>query len=515
MNELTHKEKGRILLGVMTAIFLAAIESTGVSTAMPTVIATLGGLEIYSWVFTVYLLTFTVTMPLWGKLSDLFGRRPMYLLGIGVFLLGSILSGLAQSMGQLIAFRAIQGLGGGALYPLGMTVAADLYPLEQRARVQGAFSGMWGIASFMGPLMGGLFADHLSWRWIFYVNVPFGLVAMGIIASSLKEPRGVRRQVSVDYAGGVVFTLAVTILLLAFLGAGGEKGWGEWSVLGAVLLSGALLGLFLWIERRASEPIIPLGLFRNRIFLAAALTGLLSGMAMFGSMAYIPLFMQGVLGASATVAGSVLTPFVLCWVIFSTLSARWALKVGYRTTVLTGMVFLVGGFSLLARMDVGTSYVMVMTAMLLAGAGMGMVMVPMLLAVQHAVARRYLGAATSATQFFRSIGGALGVALMGTIMAKRLRTEFGALLQSATTSMSTEQLHALVRHPDVVVDPVARRGLPASVLLVLRDALGSSLHLVFLAGLLIAIVALLSAFLVPGGTAQELAVGHEEPGSFR
>jgi EmrB/QacA subfamily drug resistance transporter len=450
----------RAVLGVLLSIFLGAMESTVVATAMPKVVATLGDLHMYSWVFSGFLLTSTVTMPLWGRLSDLYGRRSTYLTGLTIFLVGSALSGLSGTMRELIAFRMLQGLGAGSLITIGMTIVGELFGLERRARMQGLISGVWGIASLVGPLLGGVLTDYVSWRWVFYVNLPFGLVAMLLIAGALPAGRGGGRVPVVDYAGIGLFAAGVSALLLGLVEAGRVGSWGGLHVVGPLVLAGVTLGAFVSVERQAREPMLPLGLFGNRIVLAALVTGFLAGMAMFGAISFVPLFLQQVSGTSATVAGFVLTPFVVGWVVLSAVSARLVLRIGYRTVVLAGMVCLALAFVLLARWDAGLTATTAGTHVLLAGVGMGLNMVPMLIAVQGAVPRSELGIATSLTQFFRAVGGAIGLSVMGAVMAQRL--------------------HA---------------GLP----------MVEALHGVFMVGLVICVAAVAAAFLVPPGRARELA----------
>jgi EmrB/QacA subfamily drug resistance transporter len=449
-----------VVLGVMLSIFLAAMESTVVATAMPRVVASLGGLEIYSWVFSGFLLTSTVTMPIWGRLSDLFGRRRVFLGGLAIFLVGSALSGVAQSMAQLIGFRLLQGLGAGSLMTIGMTIVGELFGLERRAKMQGYISGVWGVASLCGPLLGGLLADHVSWRWVFYVNLPFGAVAMALIALGLRDqPRPDARPV-IDYPGLGLFTAAVSALLIGVLEAGRVARWTGPDVLGPLALAAAALGAFVVIERRAPEPIVPLPLFRVRVVRAAAVTGFLAGMAMFGAISFVPLFLQSVGGLSATRAGVVLIPFVLGWVAMSIVSARLVLRIGYRTVVSAGMVCLTAAFLLLSRWSESITQATAMRDSLLGGVGMGLTMVPMLIAVQNAVTRAELGAATSMIQFFRTLGGAIGLSVMGTVMAWRLSQGLG----------------------------------PAE-----------ALHGVFVTGLLVCLAALAATALVPAGRAQDLA----------
>jgi EmrB/QacA subfamily drug resistance transporter len=495
-----------VLGGVMATLFLAAMESTVVATAMPTVIASLGGIRIYSWTFSAFLLTSTVSMPIWGRLADQLGRRPAYLTGLGVFLLGSALAGASRSMEQLIAFRALQGLGAGSLITVGMTIVGDLYGMERRAKMQGYFSSVWGVASLVGPLVGGLLTDRVSWRWVFYVNLPFGLLAAAATAAGLRDERRARPPASFDLLGMAVFSAAISTFLVGLLEVGAGESWLRSQGVALLGLSVALLVLFVVVERRAAAPVVPLHLFRNPIVRAAAVTGLLAGMAMFGAITYVPLYLQAVTGSTATQAGWVLMPFVLGWVAFSVLAARLVLRIGYRRVVLTGMGALVLAFVLLA---------IAARDITLAGVGMGLSFVPMLIAVQSAVPRSLLGSATSLTTFFRTIGGAVGVAVMGAAMTHRLEGELASVVATAPDHLR-EPLRWLAAHPELVINPVTRATLGDDLLGQMRPALAHAVGGVFVVGLVIAVVALLSALLVPAGQARDLAARHEPvspPGS--
>lgn len=488
--ELSSSQRVKVTLGVMLGMFLGALEATVVSTAMPTVIASLGGLHIYSWVFSAYVLTSTVTVPVWGRLSDLYGRRPFVLAGIFIFLVGSVLSGLATSMTQLVIFRALQGLGAGALLPLGMTIIGEIYSLERRARMQGLFSGVWGLASIIGPLIGGFITDHLSWRWVFFINIPFGLLSAFLIGTALIEPKDHRKRVTIDYAGAVTLTVLLTLLLLALMNGGAQQDWRSPWVLGPLGIAVLLGVLLVHIERRAPDPIVPFSLFGHRIFSVSAGNGFFVGMAMFGSLSFIPLFVQGVIGTTATEAGTTLTPFMLAWVGFSVIGGRLILKVGYRVTALMGAALLVVGFIGLALMDAQTSRLFVMGALAVAGAGMGFSMITLLIAVQMTIPRTQLGIATSGTIFFRSIGGAVGVAVMGAVLAAQMQAQMERLMGLAGEAFSAERLADLVRHPDALLSPAARAQLEPSVLSALQEILAMALHGVFLVGLGAALLAL-------------------------
>jgi EmrB/QacA subfamily drug resistance transporter len=405
--------------GVLTGTALAALEATVVGAAMPTVVASLGGLGHYSWVFSAYLLTSTVSVPIWGKLSDLYGRRPLYQVGVALFLVGSALSGAAQTMGQLVAFRALQGLGAGALIPLGMTILADLYELAQRARVQALFSGVWGVASVIGPPVGGFITEQWSWRWVFYLNIPFGLAAAAIIGFALRERRRAGRP-SIDYAGATFLTLGMSFLMLALF---------EAHTVASLLAPARLLAFaaavvcgfaFARAERRAVEPIVPLTLLKHRVVAAAVVCGFLAGAAMFGAISYVPLYAQAAMGAGAAAAGASLTPLMLAWVTFSVIGGRLLLRVGYRPTVLSGLGLMTAGFLLLTALGPASSRATLYADLAVVGAGLGLTMLTLLIAVQQAVPRAQLGVATSANQLARSLGGAVGVAVMGVILTAGL-----------------------------------------------------------------------------------------------
>ena len=494
--EVSNSRRWLITAGVMTGMAIAALEATVVGTAMPTVIASLGGIAEYSWVFSAYLVTSTVTVPVWGKLSDLYGRRLMYQLGIGVFLLGTALSGFSQTMTQLIVFRAIQGLGAGALVPLGMTIIGDTFTIRERAKMQALFSGVWGLSSVIGPVVGGFITDQISWRWVFFINLPVGILAAIIIGIALKEPKRTEKP-SIDYLGAMTLMLAISLLMLAMVEGGKSL---------ATLVSGEnllliassllLLGFFVYIEMRAKDPMIPFRLFRNRTITVATFAGFLSGVAMFGGISFIPLFAQGTLGMTATQAGSLLTPLMLSWVSMSIIVGRLLLRISYRVITIFGFLVLSGGFILLSNFQRTTPVYWLYIDLVLVGMGLGLTMLTLLLAVQQAVQRSDLGTATSLNQFFRAIGGALGVAVMGAVLTSGLASQ---LIKAAGGSgvLSAGQAEALASNPNALIEPAAKAALPAGVLPVLQDAMAAAVHPVFMVVVVVCILALIASFFLP------------------
>ncbi|MEZ4730453.1 MAG: MDR family MFS transporter [Caldilineaceae bacterium] len=472
-----------VTAGVMLSLFMASMEGTVIATAMPTIVSQLGGLAIYSWVFSIYMLTSTTTVPVYGKLSDIFGRRPIFAVAMALFLVGSVLCGTAQTMGQLIAYRAIQGLGAGGVMPLAFVIVGDIFNFEQRARMQGLFSGVWGVSSIVGPLLGGFLVDQISWHWVFYVNVLPGIVAALLVWFALQD-RHVDKSVKpvIDYAGAILLTAAVVALLLGLFEI--STGWGRALLAVAV----ALLLILFWVERRAVDPILPLHLFPERIFATATGHGLLSGWAMFGSLSFVPLFVQAVLGTSATEAGTTLTPMLLGWVGASIIGSRALLYMSYRVIVLLGAFLLALGAFLMTRANSDVTQLQLMINLGLMGVGMGFSVSPFLIAVQSHVSRRDMGAATSTLTFSRSIGGTLGVSVMGAVLSARL----AATLTAAGLDPNAVSLNSLL-------DPLAGGDAAAGLNDTLRNALAVSIPSVFLIAFIAAAVGLLVCLLAPGG----------------
>lgn len=492
-----------VTIGIMTGTFIAALEATVVGTAMPTVIASLGGINHYSWVFSAYIVTSTVTVPVWGKLSDLYGRRLMYQLGIGMFLLGTLLSGLSTSMTELIIFRAIQGLGAGALVPLGMTIIGDIFTLQERAKMQAYFSGVWGFSSVVGPVIGGFITDQLSWRWVFFINLPVGIAAAVIIGFALKEPK-LTRKPSIDYAGASLLMLAISLLMLGLV-EGGKSLQSLLTVESLLLFAAgaALLGLFVWVELRAPDPIIPFTLFRNRMVSVSVAAGFLAGIAMFGAISFIPLFAQGALGMSATEAGSLLTPLMLSWVTMSVVGGRLLLRVSFRPVTMAGFIIMAVGFVLMSRFNRESASFWLYVDLGLIGAGLGFTMLTLLIAVQQAVERTQLGVATSLNQFSRAIGGAFGVAVMGVALTIGMTTQLSKVAELPNSPFSKEQAEEFAANPNALIEPHARAGLPQETLAVLQDAMAAAVHPVFWVGAAVSILALFVVLFMPSHRADK------------
>ncbi|MFF3497826.1 DHA2 family efflux MFS transporter permease subunit [Streptomyces sp. NPDC003247] len=407
---------GALLLGML----LAALDQTIVSTALPTIVSELGGLEHLSWVVTAYLLASTAATPLWGKLGDQYGRKRLFQTAIVIFLLGSALCGTAQDMPQLIAFRAVQGLGGGGLMVLSMAIVGDLVPPRERGRYQGLFGAVFGATSVLGPLLGGLFTQHLSWRWVFYVNLPVGVVALAVIATVLHVPRTVTRHV-IDYLGTfLVAAVATCLVLVASLG-GTTWGWGSPQIVGLAVLGVVLAVAFVAVERRAAEPVLPLKLFRVRTFTLSAVISLVVGFAMFGAMTYLPTFLQVVHGVSPTMSGVYMLPMVAGLLLSSTVSGQIVSRTGrWKVFPVAGTGVTALGLLLLHQLDADSSTAEMSAYFLVFGVGLGLVMQVLVLIVQNAVPYEDLGVATSGATFFRSIGASFGVAVFGTVFAGRL-----------------------------------------------------------------------------------------------
>lgn len=464
-----RSERGPVLLGVMLSTGLVAVDATILAAAVPAVVDDLGGLTQFPWLFSVYLLAQAVSVPIYGKVSDLVGRKKVMLLGVGLFVLGSLLCGVAWSMGSLVAFRAIQGLGAGAVQPVGMTIVGDIYSLAERATVQGYLASVWAAASLIGPALGGFFADYLSWRWIFFVNLPLGAVAAWVLWRRFDEARTPRDpdtpRPRLDVLGSVLLTVGTVALLVALLEGGVVWAWSSPTSVGLLVGAGVVLVGFVLVERRAAEPVLPLWVFRHRVVGTAMATSLVVGVLMLGLTSYVPLFSQGVLGTGAIVAGFALAAMTIGWPVAATTSGRLYLRFGFRVTTVLGSLVALAGAALLLLVDETSPVLHLALPNLVMGLGFGWVASPAVVAAQAAVGWERRGVATGATLFARSIGSAVGVAAFGAVANTVVRNRLG----SEPTSLET---------------------LPPGVL-------APAIHAVFVLSFCIAVTLVLAAVLMP------------------
>jgi EmrB/QacA subfamily drug resistance transporter len=421
-----RSERGPILLAVMLSIGLVAIDATILATAVPSVVKDLGGFTQFPWLFSIYLLAQAVSVPIYGKLADQRGRKPMMLLGVGLFVLGSVLCGFAWSMPALIAFRLVQGLGAGAIQPIGMTIVGDIYSVAERAKVQGYIASVWGIASFVGPTLGGVFSDYISWRWIFFVNIPLGLAAAWVLTRRFHEKVERQAKHQIDYAGSILLAIGGSLLLLGLLEGGVMWQWDSVTSIAILAVAVVLLVAFVFVERRAAEPVLPLWVLGQRVLNSANSSALLVGVLMIGLSTYVPLYAQGVLGTSALVAGFALAAMTIGWPIAASLAGRIYLSLGYRTTMLLGSVIVMIGAGLLLGVSSGSSVAYLALACFVIGVGLGFTASPAVVAAQSSVDWRSRGVVTGANMFARSVGSAVGVAVFGAVANAVVASRVGA-----------------------------------------------------------------------------------------
>jgi len=483
-----RSERGPVLAAVMLCVSLVALDSTIIATAVPSVVSDLGGFAQFPWLFSIYLLAQAVTVPLYGKYADVVGRKPVMLFGIAVFLLGSILCGVAWSMPALIVARAVQGIGAGAVQPMSMTMIGDLYTVAERARVQGYVASVWGVASVVGPTLGGLFSEYLSWRWIFFVNLPLGALAAWMFARSFAE-QVVRRHHTIDYAGAVLLTTGCSLVIFGLLQGGVHWAWGSVaSLLVFGLGAGALVG-FGFVERTAAEPVLPLWVFRRRILTAGNLVALVVGALLIGLSSYIPTYVQGVLGTGPLVAGLALAALTLGWPLAATFSGRLYLRMGFRSTALIGCAVIVVGAVLCALLTAGSSVWAVAGTCFVLGIGMGLASSPTLVAVQSVVGWDRRGVVTATNMFCRSIGSAVGVAVLGAIANATLAHRFAHPPASAAGQLPTS-----VDATSLVLSSNGEQPHSAAAAFV-RSALFDASHHVFV-GLVVVAAAMVGALLL-------------------
>jgi EmrB/QacA subfamily drug resistance transporter len=483
---LSHRQVLVVLVGLLLGMLLAALDQTIVATALPVIVGDLHGLNHLSWVVTAYLLTSTVSTPLYGKISDLYGRKNIFQVAIVIFLAGSVLSGLSQNMWELIGFRALQGLGAGGLMALAMAIIGDIVSPRERGRYQGYFGGVFALASVGGPLLGGFFVDQLSWRWIFYINVPIGIVALVVTSVVLKLPFA-RRPHAIDYTGASILVAAVSTLLLVTVWGGSTYPWTSPTIIGLAVAGLVLLGVFVLWERRTKEPILPLSLFRNSIFTVSNMLTFLMAALMFGATIYLPVYFQLVQGVSAVRSGLLILPLVAGMVVTSVVSGLLVTRSGrYKIFPVVGTVMMGIGMWLLSHLGPHTSFAVTSAYMAVAGLGMGMIMQVLTVAVQNAVNVRELGTATGALGFFRSMGAAFGTALLGAVLTSRL----GYWLPRLVPHVAGVHISASASFTST---PKAVQALPPAVRAGVVDSFVHALNTVFLVGVPIALAAVVLA----------------------
>ncbi len=507
LRSLPRKQLVFTMAGVLLAMFLGSLDQTIVSAAMPRIIADLNGFVHYTWVTTAYIITSAVVIPITGKLTDMYGRKPFYIAGLVIFTLASLLSGFSQSMLQLILCRGLQGLGAGVMMANAFTVIGDLFPPAERGKYQGIVSAVFGLSAILGPVLGGLLTDSLSWHWVFFVNVPLGLAIITLFVFFFPDIRPGPARHKVDYAGMVALILTVVPLLLALSWGGVEYAWLSWQIIGMLVFSLVMLLLFLRIEKHSPEAIIPPALFKNRIVAVSGLAVFLTAFGMFGTVTFVPLFFQGVMGVSATLSGSFLIPMTLGQVTGSFVSGQLLSRAGghYRLQGVAGISIMATGMLLLSFMNFDTPYLLAVFNTALTGFGLGITMPLYTIAVQNAVPYKMLGVATSSVPFIRSVGGSVGLAIFGSTLAGRFFTGFtGRLSSSLVDILPAEQISELAHNPQALVSPQAQEQLRdlllasgpqgsrlyAELSQTLSQALSSALNHVFLIGFISLLLAL-------------------------
>lgn len=487
-----NAQRNCAVIGVMLVILLFAVDATIVSTAMPTIVAKLGGLELYSWVFSIYMLTSALTTPLFGKLSDLYSQRRLMLIGIAIFVFGSALCGAAQSMEALVLFRAIQGLGGGAIYALSFIVVGVLFPPDQRAKMQGIISGIWGVASVLGPLAGGIIVENWSWRWAFFVNLPMTAIAVALIVVGLKESGRERREHKLDIAGTIMLLTALMVLFYALSHSSHAPRAFDIELGATIGLGLALLTVFYFIERRAAEPIVPLELFHVTLFRTASAVATLAAMGVFGAITYLPLYLQGVTGLTASRAGMVLLCVSVAWTGGSLIAGQMLNRYGYRAVAAAGMFLLSIGYSLFVIFPDSLTVLFVAVSGALIGVGMGMANLTTLVAVQNSAPHHRIGVATSTVMLFRTFGAAFAVSLMGTVLLHRMQRGLSRL---SGGNLSADLLEKLAQ-PQNLLEPATRAQIPAELLPQMIKVLGDAIWYAFTVGFTLMIAGALLSFLL-------------------
>lgn len=480
-----------VVASVMTVMFLAAIENMITSTILPSVISSIGGLPLYPWVASIFMLSSTITLPLYGTLSDIYGHKKFTLIAIIIFLIGSALCGMAQSMEQLIIFRAIQGMGGGGLITMSFILFGIIFPREKRAKMQALLTSMWAIASIVGPVLGSVFVELLNWRWAFYINLPFGIISAWMIAANFKIPHEYRVEHSIDFKGVVLFSTGMFSLLYSLL----RIGQGIILPFELTLLTASILILVYLVihESKAAEPILPVKQFSNRIFRISVLLNFVASACLFSTINFMPLFIQGVLGGQPKTVGQVLMAISLGWVAGSLICGKVLIFAGLRSLIMAGAFSMSTGFILMSLVNEKSSYWQIGINEIFLGLGMGIIATGTLVAVQSTASKANIGSSTSGVQLFRSIGGTMGISILGGIQVGYFKNEIKASIAGNPLSPFT----AIANEPHKILDPVTRGYLPPDVLHSLSGFLAVSIHQVFFYALLISLAGIFLAFRLP------------------
>ncbi len=500
-----------LLVGLLIALLFASLDQTIVGTAMPRVVADLQGLDIFVWVTTAYMLSSTTVVPIAGKLADIFGRRIMYILGIFIFMLGSALAGQAQSMTELILSRGLQGLGGGIMMPMAMTIVGDMFPPSQRGKWQGVMGAVFGLSSIIGPTIGGWIVDHASWRWVFYINLPVGILAAVFIFFGLSGENYRKDKVSIDYAGALTLIIGSGALLLGLSLGGKDYPWGSWQIISLFAAAVIFIASFVFLEKRAEDPILNFNLFRNRVFTGVNIVGFFMGFGMFGAIMFLPLFLQGVIGVSATRSGNSMIPMMAAMMMTSIIAGKLITKIRFRTQLAAGMSIMSIGFYLLSTLTANSTTLTAMSYIVVLGIGMGLVMPTLTIAVQSVFPPAQRGVVTSATIFFRSIGSTIGMTILGVVMNHRsigtLQNDFIPVVQKIPGMQSgpfASMFQKAQSDPqslfNMLLSPETLKKIPEQLQQILlpplKTALADSLHLVFLVAMGIVLVGIVASLTV-------------------
>jgi len=502
------KHRGILITGLLIAMLFGALDQTIVGTAMPRIVGDLGGLAYMAWLTTAYMLTSTTVVPIAGKLSDLLGRKVVYVTGIAIFMVGSALSGTAHTMGQLILFRGFQGIGGGVMMPMAMIIIGDIFTGKQRAKWQGVFGAIFGLSSVIGPQVGGWIVDALNWHWVFYINLPIGAVAIVFIMLGLHGHQKTGR-VRFDVAGIATMIIGVVSMLLALTFGGKNYAWDSWQIIGLFSLAVLTLVSFVIIETKTAEPILPVQLFRNKTFSLINSIGFLMSVGMFGAVMFIPLFLQGIAGVSPSASGTAMTPMMITLMIGSILGGRLVLKIGVRLQMIIGMVIMAASFVLLSTLTVQTHSVTVSLYMVVLGAGLGLVFPILTLALQESFPKSQLGVVTSSSQFFRQIGGTFGMTILGAVLNSKssslLTKHLSPLLSHLPANPMVSQLQSMIKTDaqglySSLLNPAILAKMPTvfihEFVPIIKSSLVDSLHSVFLFGLIFVLLGTVLAFFI-------------------